>query len=363
MEVDPDRHLYRSDDSGIVTSVFEDGSGSRYVSATGRLHLTGWLLVVRQAAREAYAPLSRALVIGISIILGGGALVVLTGVLLASGQARQLVLSDKEKRQLGTQLILAGKFAELGEMSVGIAHEINNPLQVMKAEQSLLTILLAELGATAGAGGEDLDMARDSIDQIGIQIDRCKEITQGLLNFSRKSDAVSKTIDLGSLIPEVIRMIEEKAKVEDVRIVHESNPDPPEVVGDPSQLQQVLLNLLNNALYALEGRENGEIRIASTREEDTVTISVADNGCGIDPEIIDKIFLPFFTTKPVGQGTGLGLSTIYGIVERWGGQVRVSSEPDVGSVFTVHLPVPTKTRVFEDRVVHETRGGLGHGLR
>jgi two-component system NtrC family sensor kinase len=134
------------------------------------------------------------------------------------------------------------------------------------------------------------------------------------------------------------------------------------VVGDPSQLQQILLNLLNNALYALQGKENGEIRITSTREASTVTVSVADNGCGIDPEIIDKIFLPFFTTKPVGQGTGLGLSTIYGIVERWGGQVRVSSEPDVGSVFTVRLPVPTRTRVFENRVVHETRGGLGHDL-
>ena len=307
--------------------------------------------------------MSRALVIGIAMILGGGALVVLMGFLLASSQARQLVLSDREKRQLGNQLIMAGKFAELGEMSVGIAHEINNPLQVMKAEQTLMRDLLAELGSTAGVESGDLDMVRDSLDQIGVQIERCKQITGGLLNFSRKSDAVSKRIDLASLIPEVIRMVEEKAKADDVRIVHESHPDHPEVVSDPTQLQQVLLNLLNNALYALEGREDGEIRIASAREEDTVMISVADNGCGIDPEIIDKIFLPFFTTKPVGQGTGLGLSTIYGIVERWGGQVQVSSEPDVGSVFTVRFPVPTKTGMSEKRVVHQTRGGLGHDLR
>ena len=106
-----------------------------------------------------------------------------------------------------------------------------------------------------------------------------------------------------------------------------------------------MLNLLNNALYALKGREKGEVRVTAGCEQGSVKISVADNGCGIDPKIIDKIFLPFFTTKPVGQGTGLGLSTIYGIVERLGGQILVSSEEDVGTVFTVRLPVPTKARV------------------
>jgi len=345
MEVDPDRAPYRSQDGGIVSFVAKDGSGTRYVNATARLRPTGWLLVVRQEAREAYAPLYRVWVIGISIILAGGGVVVLMAFLLASSQARQLVLSAREKRQLGNQLIMAGKFAELGEMSVGIAHEINNPLQVMKAEQTLMGDILSELEADGSENKENLAMIRDSVGQLGIQIDRCKQITQGLLSFSRKNDAVQKTIDLASFIPEVIRMVEQKARVANVRICFEPDTYIPELFSDPSQLQQVLLNLLNNALYALKDREEGEIRITAGCEEGSVKISVADNGCGIDPEFIDRIFLPFFTTKPVGKGTGLGLSTIYGIVERLGGQILVSSEKDAGAVFTLRLPIPTKARV------------------
>jgi two-component system, NtrC family, sensor kinase len=215
----------------------------------------------------------------------------------------------------------------------------------MKAEQTLMGDVLAELEAGGSADRGSLALVRDSVGQIGIQIERCKQITQGLLSFSRKNDAVLKTIDLASFIPEVIRMVEQKARVENVRICFESDTPVPEFSSDPSQLQQVLLNLLNNALYALKGREEGEVRVTAGCEQGSVKISVADNGWGIDPKIIDKIFLPFFTTKPVGQGTGLGLSTIYGIVERLGGQILVSSEEDVGTVFTVRLPMPTKARM------------------
>jgi len=343
MDVDPDHDLYESAEPGVVSFVAQDRSGTRYVNAVKRLRPTGWLLVVRQEAREADAPLHRVLVIGVAIILAGGALVVLMAFLLASNQARQLVLAEKESRKLGNQLIMAGKFAELGEMSVGIAHEINNPLQVMKAEQALMRDLLKEMKPDEGADDGNVAMVLDSAHQIGIQIDRCKEITQGLLSFARKSDTALKTIDLATFLPEVIRMVEQKARLENARIVYEVEPGLPELSGDPTQLQQVLLNLLNNALYALRKRENGEIRITAGLEDDSVTISVADNGCGIDPAIMDKIFLPFFTTKPVGKGTGLGLSTIYGIVGRMGGQILVNSEVNAGTVFTVRLPLHATT--------------------
>ena len=344
MDVDPDHGLYRSAESEIFSFVARDRTGIRYVNATGKLPLTtDWLLVVRQETREAYAPLYRVWVIGTAMILAGGGLVVLMAFLLASSQARQLVLSAREKRQLGNQLIMAGKFAELGEMSVGIAHEINNPLQVIKAEQTLMSDLLGEVESAEGVDKTSVEMIRDSIRQVGIQIDRCKQITQGLLSFARKSDAVLKPIDLASFLPEMVRMVEQKARLENVSILHEVDPELPHLSSDPTQLQQVMLNLLNNALYALRKRENGEIRIAASREDGSLDISVADNGCGIDPEIMDKIFLPFFTTKPVGQGTGLGLSTIYGIVERLGGRILVNSEENVGTVFTVRLPLPATT--------------------
>jgi two-component system NtrC family sensor kinase len=111
------------------------------------------------------------------------------------------------------------------------------------------------------------------------------------------------------------------------------------IESDPAQLQQVFLNLLNNAIHALRNRDNAEIRITAEKEEDQLAISIGDNGCGIPPENLEKIFMPFFTTKPVGQGTGLGLSTCYGIVQRLGGKMSVSSELNVGSVFTVYLPL------------------------
>jgi two-component system NtrC family sensor kinase len=342
MEKDPEHGLYDSAEEGIAAFVAQDRSGTRYVNATGKLRPTGWLLVVRQETQEAYAPLYRVLVIEISIILVGGGLAVLMTFVLASGQARQIVLSEREKRQLGNQLIMAGRFAELGEMSVGIAHEINNPLQVMKAEQTLMADILKEMKTGEGTTDEGgLGMVLDSIHQIGIQIDRCRQITQGLLSFAHKDDAILKTIDLASFLPEVMRMVEQKAKLDNVRIHCRVDSGLPEFRSDPTQLQQVLLNLLNNALYALRKQEKGEIRISAACQDHSLAIAIADNGCGIDPKIMDKIFLPFFTTKPVGQGTGLGLSTTYGIVERLGGQILVTSERDVGTVFTVLLPLPT----------------------
>ena len=173
-----------------------------------------------------------------------------------------------------------------------------------------------------------------------------------------KSGPETKPIDLNVFITEVIRMVERKASLANVRILYQPDPDLPAFPSDRAQLQQVFLNLLNNALYALKGREGGEVRITTSHKDNVISISVADDGCGIDPKIIDKIFLPFFTTKPVGEGTGLGLSTSFGIVERLGGQIQVNSEQNAGTVFTVRFPLPSKrggTRPGEDRTKEDMK--------
>jgi two-component system NtrC family sensor kinase len=135
-------------------------------------------------------------------------------------------------------------------------------------------------------------------------------------------------------------MVDQRARLENIRILHEIDPDLPPIMSDANQLQQVFLNLLNNAIHALQGRPTGEIRIKSIREGSDLTTTVADNGCGFTREEMEKAFLPFFTTKPVGQGTGLGLSTVYGIVKGLGGDVTLTSELNQGSVFTIRLPMP-----------------------
>jgi len=182
-------------------------------------------------------------------------------------------------------------------------------------------------------------MLKESVEQLGIQIDRCGRITKGLLGFARRSETTIYPIELRSLIAETVSMIERRAQVENIRIIQEFEAGLPKLESDPNQLQQVFINLLNNAFDALKKKGGGEVRIRASLSSGNVVVLVADNGCGIEPKNLEKVFLPFFTTKPVGQGTGLGLSTCYGIIEALGGQITVASELNVGTVFTIRLPV------------------------
>ncbi|RJP74676.1 MAG: sensor histidine kinase [Candidatus Abyssobacteria bacterium SURF_17] len=358
MEPDTDHGIYQSEADGVRSFSAESTAGGRHLYATCRLHETGWLLVVRQEIADAYAPLIRAVLIAIGIIVAGGAVVVTMGFFLASGLANQLTVAAMEKRQMGSQLIMAGKLAEVGEMSAGIAHEINNPLQVMKAEETLMMDIFKEMQADGTLpDNENVRMLRDSINQIDLQIDRCKKITQGLLRFARQSETTIQTIEIPSFMRDVVGMVERKANVENIRIVQEFEDGLPSLESDPAQLQQVFLNLFNNAIDALKGRDNGEIRVTAKQEDAMLAVAVTDNGCGIPEQNLEKVFLPFFTTKPVGRGTGLGLSTCYGIVERLGGQITVSSEVNAGSAFTVRLPLSGSRSHAETRPTTNSKGG------
>ena len=189
---------------------------------------------------------------------------------------------------------------------------------------------------------DDLTDLEDSIDQIKHQVDRCADVTQAILQFGRKGEPVSQNIDLRSLIPDVVAMVAKKASVHGIEIEQQIADNITTVYGDPRHLQQVLVNLLNNAIdatIARHGASGGEIRIESGPSENRhITIKVSDNGSGINAENLKKIFTPFFTTKPVGKGTGLGLSVCYGIIDKMGGKMTVTSEEKVGTTFTIVLP-------------------------
>jgi len=340
MEADKDYDLYQIDDERITSFYLGKHLNGRYLYAVGPLEQTDWILVVRQEMLEAYASLAHAVLVAVIIIIGGGTVVAIMAYILASGLANQLVLADVEKRQMKTQLIIAGKLAEVGEMSTGLAHEINNPLQVMKSEQTMLEDVVSDIEKSEKTGDpENLRLLKDSVKQIGVQIERCSQITKGLLRFARKTESSKQLVKIQEFLSEVVNMIEQRAYVENIRIVQEFDLELPPITSDPDQLQQVFLNLLNNAVYALKDKDSGEIRIQTSQKDTDITISVVDNGCGISSEDMEKIFLPFFTTKPVGQGTGLGLSTVYGIVQGLGGEITVASELNAGSVFTVRLPL------------------------
>jgi len=340
MNADPDFSAYRTENGAITYFTARNASGESYLYAAGRIELAEWMVIVRQEAGDAFAPLVRAVLIAVTMIIAGGVVAVSMAFMLASGVSHKLSLADEEKRRMGTQLIMAGKLAEIGEMSAGVAHEINNPLQVIKGEEAFMRDILDDVETNTGSNNsENIRLLRESIDQIALQVERGRQITEGLLGFARKAETKIEMIDVRSLVPEIVGLIERRAQVQNVRIIQEFDADLPHFRSDPHLLQQVFLNLLNNAVDALKHKGGGEIRVkASTIGEDTV-IAVEDNGGGIPPENMEKIFLPFFTTKPVGEGTGLGLSTCYGIVDRLGGQITVTSELNVGTVFTIRLPL------------------------
>jgi signal transduction histidine kinase len=181
-----------------------------------------------------------------------------------------------------------------------------------------------------------------SINQIKVQIDRCARITHSILSFGRAGNAEAQNIDLAKFVPEVLTMIQKKIQLSNINL-RVSLPSARLVVFvDSSRLQQVLLNLLNNAIYAVgetAGVRPGEIELACTAEgADKVRISIRDNGIGIPEEQHQLIFTPFYTTKPAGSGTGLGLSVCHGIVNSMNGVLDFTSVKGQGSTFFLILP-------------------------
>lgn len=328
--------------SSIKTYLKKDRNRKNYLYATTWLKEKDWMLVVRQEQADAFQALRTALYLIVLITVIGGGAIIFIAFYLTSRIVRRMETIDREKDQLNEQLIRAGRLAELGEMAAGFAHEINNPLQIIRSEETLIETILDEMHKKKEVPeSEDLRDIMDSLNQIQIQIDRCSNITQAILKFGRKTEPVTQELNLEDFIPEILEMVSKQAAVQGIFIKLEIMANTPTIKGDPTQLQQVLLNLINNAIDAIirkHGYEGGEL-VVGTRPLDSkhVEIYVKDNGAGISPDNLKKIFTPFFTTKPVGKGTGLGLSVCYGIISKMGGEMGVSSDEDIGTTVSIQL--------------------------
>ena len=347
MEDDPDNIIYPSHHDGIRTFISRDISGEKYIYATTWLKDVDWQLVVRQQEKDAFKELRTAtfLILIISIIGGG----IITGLafFMTGRIIRRMERIDAERDSLSGQLVRATQLAELGEMAAGFAHEINNPLQIINNEQALMKDIFLELKERGDFRDSDLSKElEDSMEEIHTQIGRCTRITQAILKFGRKNEPTTKYIELEKIINEVAGMVEQKANVHAIEIIKDIPEDIPMVKADPSQLQQVFLNLFNNAIDAIierYGSSGGRLEVAvEINENGSTGITVSDNGAGITEENMNKVFSPFFTTKPVGKGTGLGLSVCYGIIKEIGGEMKVESEKNRGTVFTIILPPSRK---------------------
>ncbi|MBE9530581.1 MAG: ATP-binding protein [Proteobacteria bacterium] len=334
---------YPSSDIDIETFIKKDIKGEKYLYTTTWLQNKKWLLVVKQEKADAFKALTSAAYLIILIMLVGVSAISALAFYLTNRIVGRMEKMDVEKDRLNQQLIGASRLAELGEMSAGFAHEINNPLQIIKSEQSLIEMTLSDMKEAGQLKeSESLAEVEDSMDQIRLQISRCAEITQAILKFGRQDEPKPQVIYLTNFIPEITSMVAQKATVHGISIEQDIAENTYPIHGDPTQLQQVLVNLFNNAIDAIldrHGTSGGKLIIkAGPKQNNSVEIVVKDNGGGISPEDLDRIFSPFFTTKAVGKGTGLGLSICYGIIDNMRGSMEASSEVGVGTTFTILLP-------------------------
>jgi len=241
------------------------------------------------------------------------------------------------KRLHEMQLIQTEKMSSIGVLATGIAHEINNPLtSVAGYAEALLRRFRDEPSL---AKDMRLDVFPKYLEVIVREAYHCKGIIGTLLNFGRKSDGLLATVNINRLLTEILELLQHQPNYGDMDISVDLHEDMPVILGDPSGLRQVFMNLLINACHAI--KDGGLIKVSTifSDQDRAIYVQVRDTGCGIAHDVIGRIWDPFFTTKEVGKGIGLGLALSYNIVKRHGGEISVQSSAGEGSQFTVRLPV------------------------
>ena len=272
----------------------------------------------------------------------------------------QLEATLKQLRETQSHLIQSEKMASLGQLTAGIAHEINNPInfvhsniEPLKRDFEQLMQIIAEFNTLFSDGNTDVKLQQIKALQHELELEQLKdeipllikgiedgarrtaEIVRGLRNFSRVDESQPKKTNLNEGIDSTLKLLKNKLdhRIEIIREFGEL----PEVICHPGQLNQVFMNVISNAIESIEGK--GSVTITTSTTKDWVTVKIKDTGSGMTDKVKSRIFDPFFTTKPVGKGTGLGLSISYGIISNHKGLIEVESEPGIGTAITIKIPV------------------------
>lgn len=328
-------------ESGVVIlgpeQSYTSEHSSRQVAAYAWLKEPRWMLVVKQDYAEAFAEVNtaaRATLIFLEVSIFA---ILIVSVLTTRHMIKVIKKRDQETEKLNKQLLQASKMASLGELSAGVAHEINNPLAILLTETQVVRDLVHDTKELESNFKKQL---LDSLTQIDGMVDRCNSIIQNLLRFSRRSHSTVQSTDVNACLREVLDLMEKRAQTAGVQLCAQFGSELPEVACNPVELQQVFVNLISNAIAAHEGKASGRVVVSTKLGDnlDSIEINVSDTGSGIPKKHLERIFDPFFTTKPVGKGTGLGLAISYGIVKEMGGEIRVKSEEGQGSEFNVLIP-------------------------
>jgi PAS domain S-box-containing protein len=258
-----------------------------------------------------------------------------------SGEVSQVIhhLKDiSEKKWMELQMIQQEKLASLGELSAGVAHEINNPLASLSVYNELLR--------RRPGLDEDVQKYLRAMEE---NIDRIAKIVRGLLDFSRPASSDLRPLHLAEVVKKSLGLVEGHSLFRDIEFHCDIAENLPSIQGNHLELEQVFLNLLLNAGQSMS--KGGDIFIkAGPTPGPFLEVSVRDTGSGISPELLPRVFDPFFTTKPAGKGTGLGLSVVRRIIENHHGRISVESEPDKGTIFTFVLPIGQEEKETEERM-------------
>lgn len=315
--------------------IFEETRGDNgFYRAVSRIPNTPWLLILDQQgaeARKIWHTFKGRLLLTLALcFLASGGVVVwlsrfLAGKFREADETRDAILSETEH---------SNKLASIGRLAAGVAHEINNPLAIIGEKAGLMQDLIGL--------DQDFQHREKFLAQLASlqnAVVRARTITHRLLGFARRMETSLTLVQLNDILQDVLSFLEKDAAYRNIHIILQLQTDLPVIRADHGQLQQVFLNVINNAIDAI--RNDGEIHITSRRENQTVMVAVSDTGPGIAPEILKNIFEPFFTTKgnEEKKGTGLGLSITYGLVQKMGGRIEVNSEIGVGTTFIITFPV------------------------
>ena len=306
--------------------------GSIY--ATTGMKNNAWTLVLKTDIGTSLADFYRARQRDHLIIACAALAILAVSTFLVRSMMNKVEDADQQRMQLYDRIRYSEKMALIGRMAANVAHEINNPLQIIGDQAGWLDELLSEEDPKQLKNTEEY---RAAFAKIRAQVKRASTITHRLLGFSRSTDGLKTSVNINTLVEETVSFLEKEATNHRIGIRRNLDSALPEITTDSTQLQQVFLNILNNAFDAIGN--DGAVTISTSRSDGHLAVEFADSGPGLPEEVLKKVFEPFFTTKKAGCGTGIGLAISYSIVERLGGGIEVRNGKQGGCVFRVNLPV------------------------
>lgn len=317
------------------TEVYEDVEPSGEPIFVGYAYISGtpFILMIVQQKRLLMAPWQKTRMELIGFLAASITIILLVIFGVATYLVNNMYRVDQKRLEAFHQVEYANKMASLGRLAAGVAHEINNPLAIINEKAGLIQDIF-----TFGTRYVDANKLSRQIEAILDSVNRCGAITRRPLRFARHMDVNLEPIDLKEVVEEVLGFLGKEAEYRCIQLKVDVDESIPPLESDRGKLQQIFLNLFNNAFAAM--KDGGRLEITAHREDrNHITVKVADNGCGIPENDLSRVFEPFFSTKQKDCGTGLGLSITYGLVKELGGVIEVESKVGEGTVFTITLPL------------------------